>query len=181
MNQHQKIIDYLNKHEYLTSLTAYQVLYITQFATRIKELEKMGANVVMTRITDEEVGIYKRPEIAQREKALICVSIHANSMVDGNPYEKHGTEVYYYNGHAKKLADTIKNQMVQDLKLKDGETRFASFVLTRPTMPVSVLVETAYMPNPEEYLKLTNSRFQQKTAKSIAEGIKNYFLSTKDQ
>lgn len=40
MNQHQKIIDYLNKNEYLTSLTAYQVLYITQFATRIKELEK---------------------------------------------------------------------------------------------------------------------------------------------
>ena len=146
-----------------------------------KELEKMGANVVMTRTTDEEVEIYKRPEIAQKANAVISVSIHANSMVDGNPYERHGTEVYYYNKHAKKLAETIKNQMVEDLKLKDGGTRFASFVLTRPTMPVSVLVETAYMPNPEEYLKLINPHFQQKAAHSVAEGIKKYFLLTKDE
>ena len=42
MTQHEKIIDYLRKNDYITSLEATQKLYITQFATRIKELEEMG-------------------------------------------------------------------------------------------------------------------------------------------
>lgn len=42
MNQHQKIIDYLEKNKDITSFTAYTILHITQLATRIKELEKQG-------------------------------------------------------------------------------------------------------------------------------------------
>lgn len=42
MNQHQKIIDYLEKNDNITSFTAYTILHITQLATRITELEKQG-------------------------------------------------------------------------------------------------------------------------------------------
>ena len=42
MNQHQKIIDYLERNKDITSFTAYTILHITQLATRIKELEKQG-------------------------------------------------------------------------------------------------------------------------------------------
>lgn len=143
-----------------------------------EELQKRGANVVMTREDDSFVDLYARPEIAKHKDALICISIHANSMVDGNPLERHGVSVFYYNEHAKLLADTIKTKMASDLKLKDDGTRYSSFVLTRPTMPVSVLIETAYMPNPDEYLKLTNKHFQQKTAKTIADGLEDYLYST---
>lgn len=41
-NQRMKIIEYLEKNENITSFEAYQILKITQFATRIKELEKQG-------------------------------------------------------------------------------------------------------------------------------------------
>ncbi len=141
------------------------------------ELEKRGANVIMTRTTDEDVEIYSRPKIANDNNASICISIHANSMVDGNPLEKHGVSVFWYNDHAKDLANTIKNKMIEDLKLKDDGTRYASFVLTRPTMPISVLVEVGYMPNPDEYLKLINPKFQRQAAKAIANGLEDYLKS----
>ena len=128
----------------------------------------------MTRETDDCVPIYNRPEIAKKSNALICISIHANSMVDGDPFEKNGTSVFYYNEHAKNLAETIKQSMLKDLKLKDDGTRKSSFVLTRPANPMSVLIEIGYMPNPDEYLKLTNRHFQRKAAKSIADGIEKY-------
>lgn len=138
------------------------------------ELEKRGAKVVMTRTEDKDVEIYSRPQIANENNATISISIHANSMVDGNPLERNGVSVFWYNDHAKDLADTIKKTMVEQLKLRDDGTRYSSFVLTRPTMPVSVLVEVGYMPNPDEYLKLTNPKFQRQAAKAIADGVEKF-------
>ena len=138
------------------------------------ELKRRGANVVMTRTTDTDVEIYSRPQIANDNNASISISIHANSMVDGNPLERHGVSVFWYNDHAKDLAHKIKKSMVEELKLRDDGTRYASFVLTRPTMPVSVLVEVGYMPNPDEYLKLTNPKIQRQAAKAIADGLEKF-------
>lgn len=147
-------------------------LAISQFLKT--ELEKRGAIVVMTREDDSYLGLYERPNIANASKALISVSIHSNSMVDGNPFLKHGTSVFYYNNHAKKLADTIKVGLVNDLNLKDDGTRYGNFVLTRPTMPVSILVEVAYMPNLDEYELLTDRHSQHKVAVSIAKSLEQY-------
>jgi len=47
-------------------------------------------------------------------------------------------------------------------------------VLKAPDIP-SVLVETAFISNPEEERKLRTARFQQQVAQSILEGIKAYF------
>ena len=143
-----------------------------------KYLEKEGAKVILTRDDDSFLDLYARPEIANKHNSLICLSIHANSLVDKDPYEKHGVSTFYYHPQAKELAHQIKLQMIKDLKLKDDLYRNASFVLTRPTMPVSVLVEVAYMPNPEEYILLNDPDFQKKAAKSICEGVKNYIKST---
>ena len=46
--------------------------------------------------------------------------------------------------------------------------------MTRPTMPVSVLVEVAYMPNLDEYELLTDENFQRKVAASVAKSLEKY-------
>lgn len=142
-----------------------------------KELEKRGANVVMTRTTDKDVEIFSRTAKALAEDASFSISIHSNSMIDGNPLERHGVSVFWYNENAKELADQIKKTMAEDLNLRNDGTHYASFVLTRPTMPVSVLVEVGYMPNPDEYLKLTNPKFQRQAARAIADGLEKYLKS----
>lgn len=50
-------------------------------------------------------------------------------------------------------------------------------VLKAPDIP-SILVETAFISNPDEELKLRSERHQQKFAESIGDGVKRYFASS---
>jgi len=47
-------------------------------------------------------------------------------------------------------------------------------VLKAPDVP-SILIETAFISNPDEELKLRDPRHQARYAESIADGIKRYF------
>src|SRR5690606_40924009 len=49
-------------------------------------------------------------------------------------------------------------------------------VLKSPDIP-SILVETAFISNPEEERKLKSSAYQHKVAQAILNGIKHYFSS----
>ena len=143
------------------------------------ELETLGAEVVMTRTDDTDIALKARPYIAQKEDALILLSIHANALSDGaNPYEKHGTSTYYYNAQAVNLAKTLRDTLTKNLGTKDDGVYRYSLVLTRPTMPLSVLIEVAYMINPQEYAMLIDENFQQKAANAIAKALETYLLNS---
>jgi len=59
--------------------------------------------------------------------------------------------------------------------LHRGTVEQAGFaVLKAPDIP-SILIETAFISNPEEEQKLRSERYQQKFAESIAAGVKRYF------
>lgn len=144
-----------------------------------KTLENAGATVIMTRTEDKDIDLYERPKTAKNSDSLIMISLHANALADGaNPYEKHGTSTYYYNRESVELAKTIRDTLVTDLGTKDDGVCKCSFVLTRPTMPLSVLVEVAYMIHPEEYSLLLDDSFRQKTADSMKKALENYLLNS---
>ena len=143
----------------------------------VEELKTEGAIVITSRTTDRKIGLYERVGIAKENNALISISIHNNSLPNGkDPYVKHGTEVHYYNENAKLLADIIQKDLVINLNIKDGGIHKSSFALNRSTNPVSVLVEVAYMINPNEYMQLQKSDFQRNVAKSIKNSIKKYII-----
>jgi N-acetylmuramoyl-L-alanine amidase len=61
--------------------------------------------------------------------------------------------------------------------LHKGSVEQAGFaVLKAPDIP-SVLVETAFISNPEEEQKLRSDRHQTKFAESMGEGIRRYFAA----
>lgn len=140
------------------------------------ELEQLGAKVVMTRTNDDEnPDLYERSKIAKDNGALILLSIHNNALPDGkDPYETHGSSVYYYHPQALELAKNIQEAMVNELKLKDLGVKWGSLALTRPAEPVSILIEVAFMINPYEYAKLITPEFQKKSAISIKDGLIKY-------
>lgn len=142
-----------------------------------EELEKAGATVVLTRNCDITTEIYSRPEIAKQNKALILLSIHNNALPDGqDPYIKNGSGTYYYQAQAKPLAEAIQASLLTDLKLRDDGVNKSSFVLTRPTTPLSVLIECAYMINPNEYEMLIDSNYQKNFAKAIKKGVEDFLI-----
>ena len=61
-------------------------------------------------------------------------------------------------------------------KLHKPRVEQAAFaVLRAPDIP-SVLVETAFISNPQEEKRLADPDYQQKVARAIHTGIRNYFL-----
>lgn len=140
-----------------------------------QELERRGAKVVMTRKDDVTLALQDRVKIAKDNDAMLSISIHSNALPDGqDPIKNRGTSVYYYHPQAKSLAENILNSMNTELCTQNDKVRQGSLALVRPTSSVSVLVEVAYMINPDDYALLTDKCFQQKSAKAIADGVENY-------
>jgi len=81
---------------------------------------------------------------------------------------------------SNKLGIDIQKSLVYNLrrhykKIKDGGVRPAPFwVLVGSSMP-AILIETGFISNKNEALRLKNRTYQKRYAKFIAEGIDNYF------
>lgn len=139
-------------------------------------LENRGAKVIMTREDDSQISLQKRVDMAENE-AILLISIHSNALPDGkDPNKNRGTSVYYYHPQAKLLAESILNSMTKQLGTQNDRVRQGSLALVRPTSSVSVLVEVAYMINPDDTELLIDKNFQQNCAKAIADGIEDYLL-----
>lgn len=138
-------------------------------------LVQKGAIVTMTREDDSAVSLSDRVKSAKSSDSIIFVSVHANALPDGgDPSKSTGTATYYYYNEAKPLATAILNSIVSQMGLKNNNANPASFAVVRNTACISVLVETAYMINPEDYALLTNPVSQMQFAKAIADGIEHY-------
>lgn len=98
------------------------------------------------------------------------MSIHCNA--SENP-SYNGTEVYIYNELSKSypLAQAILDQIVAEVGTRDNGVRVNSrlYVLRRTYMP-SLLIELAYITNPEDAEKLRNNQFE--FAQAIYDGIR---------
>lgn len=143
------------------------------------ELKKKGAKVFLTRNKDKQVGLYERTAFAKEKDADILISIHQNSLPNrADIVKKYGTGTYYYHPQAKMLAESIKNNLVLATDFRDDGVNYASFVLNRPTLPVSVLVECGYIIRKEEADKLTDKKFQKRIAKAITKGVEEYLVDS---
>lgn len=140
-----------------------------------KELVKRGANVVMTRDEDVYIGLSERVDIANYTNSAIFISIHGNALSDEkNPNEHSGVSIYYYYDEAKPLANVLINSITEQLGINNDKVRQASFAVVRNTNALSVLIETAYLINPEDNSKLIDEEFQRAYAKAIADGLEMY-------
>ena len=141
-----------------------------------EKLEQKGAKVIMTRKSDEYVGIYERIDIAKAANADVLISIHNNALPDGqNPYVVHGTSTYYYHPQALALANAVQKKLLNYTGFKDHGVKHGSLALARPTLPVSILIEVGFMINPFEYAALLNVDNQKAYAQGICEGLQLYF------
>ena len=145
-------------------------------------LESNGATVVMTRDTDQNVSdpsastseeLKARVEIAKDANADIFISIHNDSFTSNTTM---GTTCFHYGDvNSMKLAAFVQKNLVAELGTKDRSSRYASFYVIRyPKMP-AILVEVAFISNPEEEVLLSSTDGRIKIAESIFQGIANYF------
>ena len=154
------------------------------------ELEKLllaeGAEVIMTRRTDVEVAargrhatdieeLKSRCDIANEAEADIFISIHADSFT--NPAAR-GTTCYYFGEGApesKKLAESVHPALLEQLKTPSRGTKPCNFYVVRNTDMPAILVELAFISNPQEESLLNSKEGVEKAAQGILDGIEDYF------
>ncbi len=74
-----------------------------------------------------------------------------------------------------KLGQAVLGEIGSIARLHKGEVEHAGFaVLKAPDIP-SILIETAFISNPEEEAKLRDNGYQDEIASAVMKGIKRYF------
>lgn len=155
---------------------------VLPIALRAAELLRaQGATVSMTRTTDVTLGLYERDLSAEASRSDLLVSIHANALPDGrDPRGIRGPEVHFSLPQASAVASSILNQIrvrLPELSPGKGLMPNANLALTRPSTQISLLVETAYLTDPDNLRVLSSADGKERFAQAIAGGIIDFYAA----
>lgn len=151
-------------------------------------LQGQGALVIMTREKDTDLApkklkglakrkradLQERVEIINESEADLYISIHLNSLPDG---QWRGAQTFYNKKkeESKTLAETIQKQLIKTLDNTDREAKTLKNVyLVEHAKKVGALVEIGFLSNDEERQLLQNKKYQQKVAFAIYGGVTKY-------
>lgn len=146
-------------------------------------LKKKGAKVSMTRTGDKDVygpnasdvqELQARVDVAEDNDADAFISIHINSSTNKNVG---GFSSYYYpkTSNDARLAQAVQDRLVKNFGLDDLGIRKANFYVNKRCSMPSTLLELAFISNPKEEKLMKSNWYINKLAKSIADGIEDYF------
>ncbi|BAS57154.1 N-acetylmuramoyl-L-alanine amidase [Leptolyngbya boryana IAM M-101] len=146
---------------------------VLDVSRRVRDiLERSNVQVVMTRNADIDLDLQPRVDIAERARATIFVSIHANAISMSRP-DINGVETYYFQSGLE-LAQTIHRNILAGTGAPDRRVRSARFYVLRRTSMPSVLLELGFVTGRDDARRLSDTTFRQRMAESIARGILEY-------
>lgn len=144
-------------------------------------LTQAGVNAFLTRTNDVTIGPGARPIMANKLGAAVFISIHCNSNPATNRLR--GTETYYHMQQptSRSLAACIQRGVTETAGTKNRGIRSDSirfprsgFAALRSAEMPAVLVEVAYINNPEDEKLLADPQFRQRVAEGILNGLRLY-------
>ncbi|MBI2341384.1 MAG: N-acetylmuramoyl-L-alanine amidase [Deltaproteobacteria bacterium] len=167
-----------------------------------------GAKVFLTRGNDATLTLDDRVKFANKKRADLFISIHANAAVSK---KQRGVQTYFLNNasddaarrqasdlekiistmiqnasteESRILAKSVHHRLVKDLSGKysgvaDQKVRSAMFYVLVGVKCPSILVETSYVSNPKEEARLNNKDYQATIAKAVAKGLDEHLKSKK--
>ena len=138
-------------------------------------LKAKGAAVVLTRTETDAPPTADRIDGILDSGAQLLVSVHCNSAGEASdPLMLRGVSTYYRFVGYQSLADDVYNTMLAIGLKQFGVIGGFNFLLNSLTQLPNVLVETAFLSNPEDEMLLLDDAFRQKIAEQIAAGLENY-------
>ncbi|MGI6776491.1 MAG: family 10 glycosylhydrolase [Acetivibrionales bacterium] len=140
------------------------------------ELEKLGAEILMTRTEDTDLSLQARLAASRNAKPDLFLSLHANSMADNVDISKvDGFSVYYREPFAQPLSQALLDSVTNGLGRSNKGIHARNFYVTRGTWTISILLENGFVPNPDEFEWLTDEYEQSRLAENISQTIAEYF------
>ena len=162
------------------------------------QLKAAGFKVMLTRTTDKFVELAERPDLANRRRADLFVSLHFNATESGQG-EVSGPETYCItpvgasssnaqgeganhgpvpaNAVEKRsllLAYQVQKALVKNLGAADRSVRRARFAVLRDAEMPAILVEGGYMTHPVEGQRILDPGYRKLMAAAVLKGILAY-------
>ncbi|MHB1375906.1 MAG: N-acetylmuramoyl-L-alanine amidase [Candidatus Humimicrobiaceae bacterium] len=141
-------------------------------------LEGNGYRVIMRRTNDSGMSMDDIIANANASGANLFISIHSNSSL--NPAIQ-GIETYWSAsntaGGSSQFATSIHNAVVSATGRPGRVLRSAEFKVIKYTTMAAVLIESAFLSNPEEAALLNTEDYQNRVAQGIGNGVYAYVNS----
>lgn len=137
------------------------------------DLEKLGANVILTREKDTDVSLNRRTQISNEAAADVFISFHYDSTDEPNVGT--GTTTYFYNDKDEELAKLVNTELASDLPLDNRGYMFQDYQVLRDNQQPALLLELGYMNNDQDFSEAKTKNYQKKVAKAVTSGLKAYF------
>ncbi|CEG23461.1 Sporulation-specific N-acetylmuramoyl-L-alanine amidase [Planococcus massiliensis] len=141
-----------------------------------KRLVLDGHSVIFSHQKEADVPLHERTHLANRLKAELFISIHANAF--GSAFNSScGIECFTYtkpSAAAKTLAASLQNALVLATGRPDRGVKGADFAVLRDTSMPAVLIECGFMTNRIELELLKSENYRTSCAGAIVFAINCY-------
>lgn len=134
-------------------------------------LRTNGVATYLTRRSDYYLSLSTRASRANRYRDSVYVSIHFNAAANRSAT---GIETFYLSANGRRLGYQIQNRMVSRLGTKNRGLKKRGFAVLRKTHGPAVLVECGFLSNSWERSRCKSTRYRQRVAQAIADGILYY-------
>jgi N-acetylmuramoyl-L-alanine amidase len=142
-----------------------------------RQFEAAGAKTVVVRKGDESLSLSERVRRGVAANADVWISIHANSAGHQRGYlSVSGVSTYYKWSFSRDLADTIHTRLLDLTHLFDfgNVGNFNYSPLRANTWMPSMLVEQAFMSNPEDEAKMLEPVFRSGMMRAVVLGTEDW-------
>lgn len=171
----------------------YTLLLAQEVASMLKEA---GIRTIFTRSSDRFIELPSRPEVANRNRADLFLSLHFNSApvksvsgievycltpagASSTNARGEGASARNFPGNAQNeknvlLAYELQRSLLRRLSAEDRGVHRARFSVLRDARMPAVLVEGGFMTHAAEGRKLATASYRQEMARAIVLGVEGY-------
>jgi N-acetylmuramoyl-L-alanine amidase len=142
-----------------------------------RQFAAAGAKIVVVRKDDESISLSERVRRGVATNADLWISVHANSAGHQRGYlSVSGTSTYYKWSFCRNLAEAIHARLLDMTKLPDfgNVGNFNYYPLRANTWMPSMLVEQAFMSNPEDEAKMLDPVFRKQMMRAVVLGTRDW-------
>ena len=145
-----------------------------------EQLRNAGATVYMLPSDREYISVYDRSEYARRYSPDIYISVHCNSVENGEGVR--GVEAYYFTPFSQplaalvseKMANYYRNNVYGDGKNRNRGAKYNYFAVTLEQEFASILVECGFVTDYSEAMALNDPEHQSGLAGAIVDAVSEY-------
>ena len=143
-----------------------------------------GAAVVVVREGDEDLTLDARTRRAIESDAQLFISVHANAASQDRGYLRvSGTSTYYKWSFNRDFSAAIHERLLAHTRLDDfgNVGNFNYYPIRVNTWMPAMLVEQAFMSNPEDEAKMLDPEFRKEMMRAVVLGTEDWLKTLRTQ